>query len=155
MDTEEVNAIVAQSEQLADPVPGGPLNRYRRRRAPGSRGQKPCAGRRSRIEATKAAVVYAEDPAGFDARRDGGAYAVHELYIKGREPTTALLSRSMIGHLIDAIREGWLLSGRGRGAPGYSGLLPDPRGGHVRHSARNRLVAPECSVRFVGLVRWT
>lgn len=76
------------------------------------RGKRSNRGRRpgaiSALEANKAAAIYVEDPAGFDARDDRGAYAVHALYIKERERTAALLSRPMISHLIHAIREEWL-----------------------------------------------
>jgi hypothetical protein len=61
-------------------------------------------GRVSVFEANRVAGVYVSDPAEYDARDDGGAYAVHKLYVEGREPGTALLSRSMVGHLLSAIR---------------------------------------------------
>jgi hypothetical protein len=60
------------------------------------------------IEATKAAKIYVEDPEEFDARDDGGAYAVHKLYVEDRDAAPLLLSRPMVGHLIAAIREGRL-----------------------------------------------
>jgi hypothetical protein len=60
------------------------------------------------LEANRAAAIYAEDPGEYDNRDDGGAYAVHALYIEDREPGPSLLSRPMVGHLIRAIRSGWL-----------------------------------------------
>ena len=72
-------------------------------------------GKVSVIEANKAAAIYLGDPHAFDARDDGGAYAVHKLYNEDREPFPLLLSRPMVGHLITAIREGWLLWDASRG----------------------------------------
>ena len=73
--------------------------------------QRSHRGRRDKsvsvLEANQAAAIYWEDPAEYDDREDGGAYAVHTLYIDDRDGP-ALLSRTMVGHLIRAIREGWL-----------------------------------------------
>jgi hypothetical protein len=60
------------------------------------------------VEAKKAAAIYLENPDEFDARDDDGAYAVHKLYAEDREHVPVLLSRPMVGHLLTAIREGWL-----------------------------------------------
>jgi hypothetical protein len=65
-------------------------------------------GKVSIYEANLAAGIYVRDRAEYDAREDGGAYAVHKLYIEDREPGPTLLSRPMIGHLLAAMRAGWL-----------------------------------------------
>jgi hypothetical protein len=65
-------------------------------------------GKVSIYEANLAAAIYVKDRAEFDARNDGGAYAVHKLYSEDREPSSTLLSRPMVGHLLNAIRAGWL-----------------------------------------------
>ena len=82
-----------------------------------ARGEQPTStprstrGRRekavSELEANSAAAIYADDPAKYDACDDGGAYAVHRLYVEDRDGP-ALLSRPMVAHLLRAIREGWL-----------------------------------------------
>ena len=59
------------------------------------------------LEANVAAEFYIADPAEYDDRDDGGAYAVHKLYAEDRDGAF-VLSRTMVGHLIVAIREGWL-----------------------------------------------
>jgi hypothetical protein len=65
-------------------------------------------GKVSIYEANLAAEIYVADRAEYDARDDGGAYAVHKLYSEGRELGPALLSRPMVGHLLDAMRAGSL-----------------------------------------------
>jgi hypothetical protein len=63
-------------------------------------------GQVSIYEANLAAGIYVRDRADYDARDDGGAYAVHKLYSEDRDPGPTLLSRPMIGHLLVAIRAG-------------------------------------------------
>lgn len=65
-------------------------------------------GKVSVMEANKAAAIYVANAAEFDVREDGGAYAVHKLYSEDREAAPLLLKRPMVGHLITAIRAGWL-----------------------------------------------
>jgi hypothetical protein len=60
------------------------------------------------LEANQAAAIYVENPVEYDAREDDGAYAVHTLYTEDRDLGPLLLSRPMVGHLIRAVREGWL-----------------------------------------------
>ena len=62
----------------------------------------------SEAEARRVAAIYMNDVEGFRRKDDGGAYAVHERYTRGRDPEPALLSRRMVGHLVRAIAEGWL-----------------------------------------------
>jgi hypothetical protein len=76
-------------------------------------------GRRTKpvsvLEANRAAEIYMKDTAEYDSREDGGAYAVHALYTEDRDLGPLLLSRPMVGHLIRAIREGWLPWDAGKG----------------------------------------
>jgi hypothetical protein len=65
-------------------------------------------GKVSIYEANLAAEIYVRNRDEYDARDDGGAYAVHALYIEDRELSPTLLSRPMVGHLLVAIRAGWL-----------------------------------------------
>jgi hypothetical protein len=81
----------------------------------GREGGRPSTSKRGRREkavsddeAAAAAAIYVADSALYDAKNDGGAYAVHELYTRGRARTADVLSRPMVGHLIRAIKNGWL-----------------------------------------------
>jgi hypothetical protein len=88
------------------PLDEGPLEHAAQPAPMSARGRR--TKRVSVYEANVAARIYVQDRASYDAREDGGAYAVHTLYIEDREPSSALLSRPMVGHLLHAIREGWL-----------------------------------------------
>jgi hypothetical protein len=88
------------------PLDEAPLEHAAQRAPMSARGRR--TKRVSVYEANVAARIYVQDRASYDAREDGGAYAVHTLYIADREPSSALLSRPMVGHLLHAIREGWL-----------------------------------------------
>jgi hypothetical protein len=58
-------------------------------------------------EANKAAEIYLANRKLYDTLSDNGAYAVHKLYTDVQEEP--VLKRAMVGHLIVAIRNGWLL----------------------------------------------
>jgi hypothetical protein len=97
-----VEAAVGPAAQDSEPS----VTLVSRRRSRSHRGRR--KGEVSIFEASLAAKIYIQDRAEYDARNDSGAYAVHKLYSAERKFGSTRLSRPMVGHLLVAIRAGWL-----------------------------------------------
>jgi hypothetical protein len=96
---EERRRLVVEAHREGSPSPAQSASTSRR-------------GRRHKsvsiLQANLVAAVYFADPAEYDDHDDRGAYAVHKTYSDERDPGPAVLSRPMVGHLLDAIRAGLL-----------------------------------------------
>jgi hypothetical protein len=78
----------------------------RRQRGGGRRRRGRGLGEVSEREANKAADIYLRNRRNYRKTSDGGAYAVHKLYLDATEDPG--LSRPMVGHLLRAIDKEWL-----------------------------------------------